>query len=107
SPASAETYLADINESGAATGFWPDQSDVYHGLLYADGICHSVDAPPGPHGYTNTTLTGINNIAEIVGVSFAAAPGDGDGFVLTPHSSSSGSGTVVPGPAIPCAVPRF
>ena len=103
-PAAQETYLADINDSGVAAGFWRDQSGVYHGLLYADGLCRSVDPPLSPSGYKNSTFNGINNAAQMVGVSFATSPGDGDGFLMTAAGNQSAS--VVPGPPIPCAVPR-
>jgi len=66
-----------------------------------------VDPPTSPHWYVNSTLTGINNAGLIVGVSFSAAPGDGDGFLLTPASLENGSAVVVAGPRIPCAVPHF
>ena len=101
-----ETYLSDINESGVAAGFWRDQSGVYHGLLYADGLCHSVDPPPSPSGYRNSTLNGINSAGQIVGVSFAKSPGDGDGFLMTFAPSGNQSGRAVSSPRIPCAAPR-
>ena len=105
-PGAQETFLGGINESGVATGYWRDQSGVYHGLLYADGLCHSVDPPPSPSGYRNSTLTGINNAGRMVGVSFAASPGDGDGFLMTFTPAGNQSGSEVSIPRIPCAVPR-
>jgi hypothetical protein len=105
-PDAQETYLADINETGVAAGYWRDRSGLYHGLLVSGGFCHSVDAPLSPSGYSNTIVTGINNAGQMVGVSFAAVPGDGDGFLMTPDRSGNPSSTVLPGQPIACAVPR-
>jgi hypothetical protein len=102
-PAAQETYLADINESGTATGYWRDQSGAYHGLLFANDMCRSIDTPPGPSGFRNTVVTGINNSGEMVGVSFAAVPGDGDGFLMTPHAGNHSS-VAVASPPVRCAV---
>lgn len=102
-PAASETYLSDINESGAAVGFWRDQSGAYRGLAYRNGLCYMVDLPLSPSGYTNSTLTGINNQGNAVGVAFAQNPGDGDGFLLT--GLQHGNGTITAGAGIPCKAP--
>lgn len=102
-PAASEVYLSDINEEGIAVGNWRDWSGVYHGLVYSQGLCYTVDPGPSPSGYKNTTLTGINNEGQLVGVSFAAFPGDGDGFLIT--NALHGSDAKLLGAGVACAVP--
>ena len=97
--------------SGSAEVRWQDcilcfakwNGVAYHGLLHANGVCRSVDPPTSPHGYMNSTLTGINNAGLIVGVSFSAAAGDGDGFLLTPASLENGSAAVESAYPVRCA----
>jgi hypothetical protein len=102
-PAAIETYLSDINESGAAVGYWRDSAGAYHGLVYRKGLCYTVNPGASPSGFTNTTLTGVNNKGQAVGVSFAQAPGDGDGYLLTRLPDESYGAAPVPG--VDCAVP--
>jgi hypothetical protein len=81
--AASEVYLTEINNAGTAVGNWRDLSGAYHGLVYRDGLCYTLDPGRSPAGYTNATLTGINNQGDVVGVAFLQSPGDGDGFLIS------------------------
>lgn len=102
-PAASEIYLSDINASGTAVGFWRDAEGAFHGLVYQDRHCYTVDPGTSPNGYTNTTFTSINNSGDAVGVNFPLYPGDGDGFMMTGVIR----GTNVAGgkQGVPCAIP--
>jgi hypothetical protein len=102
-PAASEVFLSDINAAGTAVGYWRDLSGHYHGLLYRDGLCYTVEPGPSPSGNENTTLTGINNSGDIVGVVFPFMPGDGDGFLMS--GAVKGVNVTGSGAGTPCAIP--
>jgi len=62
---SSSTVLYSINELGALAGGFKD-SLGWHGFVWFQGWCQKIDYP----GAANTTLTGINNLGELVGITF-------------------------------------
>jgi hypothetical protein len=66
SASAAYQVPADINNAGIIVGSYADLStDTSHGFVRLGGTIYSFDAP----GARSTSLTGINNWNEIVGIS--------------------------------------
>jgi hypothetical protein len=80
---SNSTIIYAINESGVLAGGYRDPTG-WHGFLWDHGTFQRIDVP----GAVNTTVSGINNHRELVGMTFTTKTPltpDGSGFIAVPR----------------------
>ncbi|HYL77970.1 MAG TPA: hypothetical protein VEU96_27400 [Bryobacteraceae bacterium] len=78
---------------------------ITHGSLFtpssANGVTGTFTPIPGPPGATGATLVAINDNGTVLGYSCPSNPGFSQGFLWTPDSPNSSSGSVTPIPSTP------
>jgi len=87
-PADSPYVVADgINNAGVVTGYYEDQSSVFHGFVWHNGALRTVNYP----GAAYTYLFGVNNRGVAIGYY-----GDGVTNHTVTYAVGSGAWTVLP-----------